>query len=132
MMLFHSFNSQEERRAFGGSDFLELQFCLLERETRINNIVSIDKINNWRNDSLYVNGDDWEIFYNNYKNIFKNGVYNNLKSGEINWCGINYYSPEQVEEMIKNIKEKKPKDYKNVLEWLIKAKEFNGVYILGL
>ena len=92
----------------------------------------VNKFENWRNDSLYISGDDWEIFYKNYKNIFKNGTYNNLKSGEIDLCGINYYSPEQVEEMIKAIEEKKPKDYIIVLEWLNKAKEFNGVYILGV
>ena len=34
--------------------------------------------------------------------------------------------------MIKIIEEKKPKEYQVVLEWLNKAKEFNGVYILGV
>ena len=37
-MLFHSFNNQDERRASGGSDFLELQFCHLKRGTSIKNI----------------------------------------------------------------------------------------------
>ena len=64
--------------------------------------------------------------------MFKNGTYNNLKSGEIDLCGINYYSPEQVDEMIKVIEETKPTDYKTVLDWLVKAKEFNGDYILGV
>lgn len=130
-MLFHIFNNQDERREFGGSDFLELQFCQLERGTSIKKIVDTDKINCWLNDSLYVYGDDWDTFYKNYKNIFKNGVYNNLKSGEIDWCGINYYTPEQVEEMIKAVSDNKPKDYKIISEWLNKAQEFNGIYILG-
>ena len=26
-MLFHTFKSQEERRKFGGSAFIEIQFC---------------------------------------------------------------------------------------------------------
>ena len=129
-MLFHSFNTQDERRTFGGSDFLELQFCEHKSGTSIKRIV--DKIENWRNDSLYVSGDDMDTFYGCYKDVFKNGTYNNLKSGEIDLCGINYYSPEQVEEMIKAIEENKPKDYIIVLEWLNKAKEFNGVYILGV
>ncbi len=131
-MLFHIFNNQEDRRAFGGSDFLELQFCQLKRGTSIRDIVSVDRIDEWRNSSLYVHGSDWEAFYKDYKNIFKNGVYNNLECGVIDWCGINYYSLEQIEEMIKSLEEKKPQDYTVVLEWLIKAKEFNGVYILGL
>ena len=130
MMLFHLFNNQDERRAFGGSDFLELQFCEHKSGTSIKRIVN--KTENWRNDSLYISGDDMDIFYKCYKDVFKNGTYNNLKSGEIDSCGINYYSPEQVEEMIKIIEETKPTDYKTVLDWLVKAKEFNGVYILGV
>ncbi len=130
-MLFHIFNSQDERRDFGGSDFLELQFCQLKRGTSIKIIVDTDKIDCWCNDSLYVYGDDWNAFYKHYQNIFKNGVYPNLKSGEIDWSGINYYSPKQVNEMIKAIEKNKPKDYQVVLDWLNKATEFNGVYILG-
>ena len=131
-MLFHIFNTQDERRAFGGSDFLELQFCQLKRGTSIKDVVSVDRIDNWRNSSLYVHGSDWELFYRDYKNIFKNGIYNNLESGEIDWCGINYYSPDQIEEMIKALEENKPEEYTVVSEWLVKAKNFNGVYILGV
>ena len=117
-------------RAFGGSDFLELQFCQHKSGTSIKRIVN--KIENWHNASLYISGDDMDTFYKCYKDVFKNGTYNNLKSGDIDFFGINYYSPEQVEEMIKTIEEKKPKDYIIVLEWLNKAKEFNGIYILGV
>lgn len=129
-MLFHRFNNQEERRMFGGSDFLELQFCQHKSGTSIKRIVN--KIENWHNASLYISGDDMDTFYKCYKDVFKNGTYNNLKSGDIDFFGINYYLPEQVEEMIKTIEEKKPKDYIIVLEWLNKAKEFNGIYILGV
>lgn len=130
-MLFHIFNNQDERREFGGSDFLELQFCQLKRGTSIKKIVDTDTITCWLNDSLYVHGDDWDTFYKHYKTIFRNGVYPNLKSGEIDWCGINYYTPEQVNEMIKALEKNKPKDYQVVSDWLNKAAEFNGVYILG-
>ena len=129
-MLFHRFNNQEERRMFGGSDFLELQFCQHKSGTSIKRIVN--KFENWRNDSLYISGDDMDTFYSCYKDVFKNGTYNNLKSGDIDFFGINYYSSEKVDEMIKTIEEKKPKDYIIVLEWLNKAKEFNGIYILGV
>ncbi len=131
-MLFHIFNNQDERRAFGGSDFLELQFCQLKKGTSIKSIVETDTLDPWRNDSLYVFGDDWNVFYKHYKNIFNNGVYPNLKRGEIDWGGINYYTPEQVKEMTKAVNENKPKDYKIISEWLNKAKDFNGIYILGL
>lgn len=131
-MLFHSFNNQDERRVFGGSDFLELQFCKLKKGTSIRSIVSTRNIVDWCNDSLYVSGDDTDVFYKYYKDVFKDGVYNNLKSGDIDFFGINYYSPELVEEMIKTIEANKPEDYRIILAWLNKAKEFNGVYILGV
>ena len=131
-MLFHSFNNQDERRAFGGSDFLELQFCKLKKGTNIKSIVSTRNIIDWCNDSLYIYGDDIDVFYKYYKDVFKNGVYNNLKSGDIDFFGINYYSTDQVNEMIKIIEEKKPEEYTVLLLWLNKAKEFNGVYILGV
>ncbi len=131
-MVFHSFNNQDERRVFGGSDFLELQFCKLKKGTSIRSIVSTRNIVDWCNDSLYVSGDDTDVFYKQYKNVFKNGVYNNLKSGDIDFFGINYYSPELVEEMIKTIEANKPEDYTIILAWLNKAKDFNGVYILGV
>ena len=131
-MLFYSFNNQDERRAFGGSDFLELQFCKLKKGTNIKSIVATRNIVDWCNDSLYVSGDDTDVFYKQYKDVFKNGVYNNLKSGDIDFFGINYYSPELVEEMIKTIEANKPEDYTIILAWLNKAKDFNGVYILGV
>ena len=131
-MLFHSFNNQDERRAFGGSDFLELQFCKIKKGTNIKSIVSTRNIIDWCNDSLYVYGDDTDVFYKNYKDVFKNAVYNNLKSGDIDFFGINYYSADQVNEMIKIIEENKPEEYTVLLSWLNKAKEFNGVYILGV
>ncbi len=131
-MLFHSFNNQDERRAFGGSDFLELQFCKIKKGTNIKSIVSTRNIIDWCNDSLYVYGDDTDVFYKHYKDVFKNGVYNNLKSGDIDFFGINYYSADQVNEMIKIIEENKPEEYTVLLSWLNKAKEFNGVYILGV
>ena len=70
-MLFHIFNNQDERREFGGSDFLELQFCQLKKGTSIKKIVDTDKINCWLNDSLYVYGDDYNIFYKQLNNNFQ-------------------------------------------------------------
>lgn len=48
-MLFHTFNSQEDRRKYGGSAFIEMQFCVLPAGTGIKNIVAVDKIQNWLN-----------------------------------------------------------------------------------
>ena len=54
-MLFLKFSSQDERRAYGGSAFIELQFCKLPPATPIKKIIAVDSIENWKNDSLYVN-----------------------------------------------------------------------------
>lgn len=60
-MLFYSFTSQEERKKFGGSYFIELQYCKLAQGTEIEKIVSVSSIEYWKNDSLYIYGDDDNI-----------------------------------------------------------------------
>ena len=75
-MLFHSFHSQAERREFGGSDDIEIQYCRLPEGTSIREILSVDAIENWRPDSLYICGGDMDLFYQNYGDIITGGVYN--------------------------------------------------------
>ena len=53
-MLFHIFNSREERRNYGGSAFVEIQFCKLSSGTATDKLVAVDSINNWQDDSLYI------------------------------------------------------------------------------
>ena len=43
--MFLRFDSQEDRRKYGGSCFIELQFCKLPFGTRINRI--INEYNHW-------------------------------------------------------------------------------------
>lgn len=131
-MLFHIFNSQEERRSFGGSAFIEMQFCKLPFGTKTKKIVAVSSINNWQNDSLYIYVDDIEVFYLEYREFFYCGIYNNLKSGIVDVYGINYYETSLTDSLIERILEKKPKDYEILIEWLNRAKEYNGFYILGI
>lgn len=130
-MLFHTFTSQDERRKFGGSDFLEFQYCTMKQDTKLSEIVSIDAFTPWDNNSLYVYGDDWDEFWDLYNGIIKGGFYANGECGLIDWAGINYYTPEKTEEIIKLLKDKKPTDYQVLLEWLKDVGNFNGFYILG-
>ena len=51
-MLFHIFNSQEERRAFGGSGFIEIQYCRHPMDTKPKRI--LNNVTHWSDDSLYV------------------------------------------------------------------------------
>lgn len=127
-MLFHIFNSQRERREYGGSCFIEFQFCSLPKGTPIEALVNSDV--HWQDDSLYV--DDENKFYKEYSSIFDCGVYNNLSSGSVDVYGLNYYSPEKTDIIIDKLGREKPCDYQMLLDWLEKSKEYNGFYILGI
>ncbi len=133
-MLFHSFHTQSERREFGGSDFLEFAFCKLSKGTPMKDIVSNDAVASlrWSNSSLYLCGDDWNEFCNAYGEIITNGTYGNLKKGYLDWCGINYFSTEQMMLIMKQLPLQKPKDYQLLLNWLEQGTQYNGFYVLGV
>lgn len=128
--MFHIFNSQEERSEYGGSAFIEIQFCRLPRNTSLSEIVAGDSIRFWMNDSLYV--DDENEFYREYSQIFDCGTYNNKKNGIVDIYGINYYAPSQIEILLSRILEEKPAEYEVLTQWLERAKQYNGFYILGI
>lgn len=130
-MLFHKFISQEERRAWGGSDFIELQYCRLARGSELKKIISVDAISAWKTDSLYVFGDDGNLFLSNYCDIFCGGIYNNEKRGVVDICGINYYSPDLTAAIMEQVEQKRPLEYETLLSWLSNVKHYNGFYILG-
>ena len=98
-MLFHSFRSQAERREFGGSDFIEFQYCRLPEGASIREIVSVDAIKGWKPDSLYICGGDMYLFYQDYRGIITDGIYNNGDRGPMDLWGINFYSREQANEI---------------------------------
>ena len=129
-MLFHKFDSQEERREYGGSAFMEMQFCRMPAGTDVKTLAAVDSIANWLNDSLYIS--DENLFYEQYSGIFDCGIYNNLKTGPVDVYGINYYGPELTEFIIGRIRDTEPEDWQTLVEWLEEAKKYNGVYILGI
>lgn len=131
-MKFYHFSTQEERREFGGSCFIEIQFCRLAAATKIEDIVSASRIHYWQNDSLYVDGDEMSQFYEEYSGIFNCGIYNNLESGKFDLYGINYYHPHFIESIASKLRNHQPSDYEVLLAWLEKAKKYNGFYILGI
>ena len=131
-MLFHTFNSQEERRKYGGSAFIEIQFCVLPTGAKIKNIVAVRKIQHWRNNSLYIYIDDDDTFYREYSKFFDCGTYANLQKGVVDILGVNYYAPEYIDPIIEKIRKEKPTDYETLVDWLNTAKEYNGFYILGI
>lgn len=131
-MLFHTFASQEERRAFGGSAFMELQICKHKPGTKLEKILSLNAIAHWKNDSLYIYIDDIHGFDTIYGKIFRDGCYANGERGNFDCYGVNYYTPEQTLRIAKEIAEKKPADFQVLLDWLTTAEKDNGIYLLGL
>ena len=128
--MFYIFHSQEERRAFYGGAMLEMQFCKMNPAYGMEELVAVDNIAHWQDDSLYVA--DENLFYQEYGHIFTAGVYNNLASGPVDLYGINYYAPEQTASMIEKIRAEKPCGYELLTDWLEKSRAYNGFYILGL
>lgn len=130
--MFHTFANKEKRIAYRGSAFLELQYCKLKNGTPEKTIVSVSSMRHWQNDSLYVYMDDIGIFLQYYGAIFAGGLYNNMQHGKVDMYGINYYTTSQIDEYIRIIESSKPLEYSILLNWLNKASEYNGVYILGI
>ena len=81
---------------------------------------------------MYLFVDDIDNFLEEYNDIFDSGVYNNMKSGNIDICGINYYSKDSIHKLLDTIKNKKPIDYETIILWLEEAMNYNGFYILGI
>ncbi len=116
-------------KKYGGSDYIEIQYCRLS--SSLKTIVSVDSIRFKKEDSLFVRGDDMDLFYEQYCGIFGNGFYNNEKCGTMDLCGINYYPPASVTVILKELMTQKPLDYETLADWLKQASETNGIYILG-
>ena len=131
-MLFHSFHSQAERRKFGGSDFVEIQYCRFPKGTSLREVVSIDAIKLWKDDSLYIFGDDLDLFYQNYGDIITGGVYNNGERGPMDLYGINFYSREQTSEIMERLAEEKPPEHQILCRWLQAGEQHLGFYLLGV
>lgn len=131
-MLFHRFANQQARRAFGGSCFIEMQFCRMPMGTWLSELVSVQAIHHWMNDSLYVHGDDQNEFFSSYGKFFPCGVYSNLEIGPMDLWGINYYAPALLDGLIDALLSASPADAPVLIEWLSQAKSYNGFYILGI
>ncbi len=130
MKMFLSFSDQQERRKYGGSCFLELQYCHLPPDTPIQKRIARNAIEFWRPDSVYVHGD--APFFAEYGEVLGPGI-----SGSGNWSGfdswgLNYYPPEVIPAMLQRLLARKPREYTFFLSWLEGCKACNGFYILGI
>lgn len=130
--MFLSFESQDERRSFGGSAFAELRYCKLNPDTKVKKILSARSVVHWQEDSLYIYADDTDRFVSDYAEIFGDGIYGNLTTGPLDIYGINYYPPARLKDIILNIEDRKPSDWETLSAWLKKATGYNGFYVLGI
>lgn len=130
--MFCTFKNMKENILSCGAPFIELQYCKLKTKSKTKKIVSVNKIDFRKEDSLYLSIDDTEKFDINYGNIICGGTYSNLKSGKIDWFGINYFSIQQLVDIIDKIEKYKPLDYEILLDWLKQGLNYNGFYILGI
>ncbi len=124
--MFLKFNSTEQRRAYGGSAFLELQYCKLPVGTSERKLVSSGSICFWDISSLYVYVDDMDAFYAEYRDILDNGT------KALDLCGINHYSAEATKTIVQETEARRPQGYEVFLEWLRENPHHNGFYILGI
>ena len=122
------FTSQDDRRKYGGSCFIEIQFCFLPAGTSSKTILNDHAY--WRDDSLYVHGDS--PFYSEYKDVFGNGVHPNMSEGLFDPAGITYYRADQIDGIVSRALQSKPEDYELLVVWLEEAKKYNGFYVLGV
>lgn len=126
--MFLKFQSQEERRQYGGSCFIELQFCRSSATEALEDILK--RYAHWENDSLYVHGD--EPLYTVYSSIFGNGIHPNMTESFFDTCGVTYYKPRLIEGIIERALQLKPEGYELLVDWLNETKNYNGFYILGV
>lgn len=92
--MFYSFKNMKENILSCEAPFIELQYCKLKTESKTKKILSVNRIDFRKDYSLYISINDIEKFDINYADIFCGGTYNNLKSGQVDWFGINYFSPQ--------------------------------------
>ncbi len=128
--MFMKFNSTEERRGYGGSCFIEIQYCKHPVGTGVQRIVNA--IEHWMVTSLYVYGDDMGDFYIEYKDILSNGVHENLEEGVVNSWGANYYNEEKTKIIMEKLERYKPTGFEVFLAWLKENPYHNGFYVLGV
>ncbi len=128
--LFLKFDTQESRRKYGGSCFIELQFCRRPAGTKIKQI--LEGYAHWKDDSLYVYDDKQSEFYIKYKDVIGLGIHPNMSEGYFDTWGVTYYGSNRIGDIKERLKEHKPGEHEVLLEWLEEAEKYNGFYVFGV
>ncbi len=116
-----------------GTCYLEFQICENPNPVR-NGKTCLDKIQNWKEDSLYLdigNVEEYNKFYELYAIYFQNALFPNGQHG-FDPYGINYYSPEETVNIRQALQAEHLPELLNFLEDISMMQKFNGFYILGI
>ena len=122
------FISESNRK---GGAYFEFQFCKIENPVKDNKVIC-ELVEHWKEDSLLIYDEDFDVFYKKYGHIFECAIFPNGEKGFF-YCGINYYDINTTKEIIKKLENSIDKEYEKLIDWLKKSVEnYNGFYILGL
>jgi len=108
-----------------GSDYIEFQFVKNVKKP-------FKKIDNFKDDSLYVYSDDINCFLETYGDLFKNCI---SPDGSDRFCdfGVNYYTPEMAKTIFDKLKDLSVIGSEKLIVWLEKAvSNGDGIYVLGI
>lgn len=111
-----------------GSAYYEFQFCRAS-----GSIAKLRKsIQPWQDDSLVVSIDKEDRFAELYGRYLEHPKSPGRRNA-LDWYGVNYYSAEQTEKILAQLREDRPEAYETLALWLEKAaEEYNGFFFLGI
>ena len=72
-----------------GGCYFEFQFCKIDNPVKDNKVIC-DGVEHWKEDSLLIYDEDFDVFYKKYGCIFECALFPNGERGFF-YCGINYY-----------------------------------------
>ncbi len=114
-----------------GSCYLEFQFCNTDKPLK-GGKVRLEHIMNWRDDSLYMDWDDFGEFYELYSGVLDCAFLANGERG-CDSCGINYYGADETENILAELSRGLDERYSAIVPWLrVAVKRSKGFYILGV
>lgn len=114
------------------TDYIEIQICMADVNTSPYELVNIKNIHFGLSSSIYIDFKNYEQFFQKYNIYFNNALHANLEENELDPYGINYFSVDKTIHIIDKIKNDKPLEYDKIINFLNKAKDNNGFYILGI
>ncbi len=125
--MLRRFKSQEQRRACGGSCFIEIQ-----HSQKPINTAKLHSVLPWALSSLYIHDEDTEAFYREYGELFGDALHANGQKGGLDLNGINYFDPAETARIIARLRDRQPTDSELLLDWLTDGAMQNGFFVLGI